>query len=110
MQAAAVSIEQGAAAAAAKLPEVAAGAAREAVAVRDELIPRVRALAWNTHKAGGSFKPKQGGRDISHARPCWSNQQIGKLLEGQEGMLRCSAGACALSSSSTADSTAGFLV
>jgi hypothetical protein len=41
LQVAAVSIEQGAAAAAAKLPEVAAGVAREAAAVRDELIPRV---------------------------------------------------------------------
>lgn len=54
-QAAAVSIEQGAAAAAANLPEVAAGAAREAAVVRDELIPRVSAPAWNTHKAGGSL-------------------------------------------------------
>jgi hypothetical protein len=36
-----VRIEQGAAAAAAKLPEVAADVARQAASVRDELIPRV---------------------------------------------------------------------
>lgn len=36
-----MSIERGAAAAAAKLPEVAADVARQADAVRDELIPRV---------------------------------------------------------------------